>query len=557
MELISFIFRSSRALVVLTVLASVASGMLGAAVIALINYSLTRHGTGSGVLLMVFVSVVLAKTFTQFASQLMLVKFAQNSLLALCRNICDKILGTPFEKLERLGSARLLATLTDDVAIVSAAMQGMTAIATNGAVLLGCAAYLAWLSWQMLLACIFLVLVGIVGYRVLTTRAFGAIYAARAGRDVLIRNFRTLIDGMKELKLSKAKSDAFMRDELDTSAEILRKHNVEATRLHLTADSWNQLLFYALIGTVIFLMPSLREASTETLTGYVFAALYMMTPIWTIVGTAPTFMRGQVSLERIRQLGDELKHGERADSPPPAAREQRPRIAFDGVTYAYPTTPTDERGFRIGPLDVDLRGGEIVFVTGGNGSGKSTFVKLLTGLYVPHSGTLRMGDEVVGDENRNRYRELFGVVFADFHLFDRLYGVDLRGREEEILELLRVLQIDRHVRIEDGRFSTIALSSGQRRRLALLAAYLDDRPIYVFDEWAADQDPAYKSVFYTRLLPELRSRGKCVVVVTHDDRYFSQGDRVLHLESGQLDEVAPQGAAALWAGRAAEAVVGK
>lgn len=554
MELISFVFRSSRLLVVSTVLASVASGVLGAAVIAVINHSLSSREAGGSGLLVVFVAIVLAKTLTQFASQLMLVRFAQNSLLALCRNICDKILGTPFERLERLGSARLLATLTDDVAVVSAAMQGMTAIATNGAVLVGCAAYLAWLSWKMLLACIVLVLVGVVGYRALTTRAFGAIYAARAGRDVLIKNFRTLIDGMKELKLSRAKSATFMRDELDSSAEALRKHNVDATKLHLMADSWNQLLFYTLIGTVIFLMPSLREASTEALTGYVFAALYMMTPIWTIVGTVPTFMRGQVSLERIRQLGDELKSADYAGMCKPVVGQQPVVIAFEGVNYAYPAAPTDEHGFRVGPLNVELRGGEIVFVTGGNGSGKSTFVKLLTGLYVPQSGFLRMGSETVGDENRSRYRELFGVVFADYHLFEKLYGVDVRGRDAEISELLRILQIDRHVRVEDGRFSTTALSSGQRRRLALLGAYLEDRPIYVFDEWAADQDPAYKNVFYTRLLPALRSRGKCVVVVTHDDRYFSQGDRVLHLESGQLEEVAPHGAAAYWAGRAADSV---
>jgi putative pyoverdin transport system ATP-binding/permease protein len=327
---------------------------------------------------------------------------------------------------------------------------------------------------------------------------------------------------------------------LSASADEVRRQNILATKLYLRSDSWNQLLFYSLVAGLLFLAPAVKEMSTATLTGYVFACLYMMTPIWTLVGTVPTFMRGRVSLEKIKELGADLQLLEASGGAPMSPPVGQTEIELRGITYAYPRAPEEDRSFEFGPIDLSLSGGEIVFVTGGNGSGKSTLVKLLTGLYTPRSGEIRIGAEQVDEANRDWYREHFATVFADFHLFDRLYGLETKGREAEIEQLLRKLQISHKVRVQNGRFSTTALSSGQRRRLALLAAYLEDRPVYVFDEWAADQDPAYKAVFYEQVLPELKSRGKCVVVVTHDDRYFDCGDRVLALDGGRLTGTEPQ-----------------
>jgi putative ATP-binding cassette transporter len=88
--------------------------------------------------------------------------------------------------------------------------------------------------------------------------------------------------------------------------------------------------------------------------------------------------------------------------------------------------------------------------------------------------------------------------------------------------------------VREGAFSTLALSQGQRKRLALLTAYLEDRPIYLFDEWAADQDPQFKEIFYHHLLPELRARNKTVLVITHDDRYYDVADRLIKLDYGKL-----------------------
>ncbi|MFD1905689.1 ATP-binding cassette domain-containing protein [Paenibacillus rhizoplanae] len=73
--------------------------------------------------------------------------------------------------------------------------------------------------------------------------------------------------------------------------------------------------------------------------------------------------------------------------------------------------------------------------------------------------------------------------------------MDYEGKQDEIDRYLKMLDLDGKVSIDNGRFSTLKLSGGQRKRLALLICYLEDRPIYLFDEWAADQDPEFRKFF--------------------------------------------------------------
>lgn len=523
-------------MVVGVIVASALSGALGAALIAIIHRALTGSAAGTLTIALAFLAAVLAKAATQYAAQVLLVRFAQGVILNLCRNLCERVLVAPLERLEALGASRVLATLNDDVAVLSAAVQSLPSLATNLAVLVGCSLYLAWLSWPVFLLCILMVIIGAIGFRLLLKHAHIAIQAARDGRDRLFGNFRTLIEGIKELKLHRARREDFVRREIDETTELLRQRNIAAISQYMVADVWSQILFFALIGMLLFGAPTLTTMPAATLTGFVFATLYMMAPVWSVIGAVPTFMRGRVSLDKIRELGTTLEtiaREPRGQADPIASRDKT-YIALEGVTYTYPAPTPDDPGFRLGPIDLTLTSAEVVFVTGGNGSGKSTLVRLLTGLYAPHAGQIRLNGEVIEEANRERYRQLFTVVFADFHLFDRLFGLEAHGRGPEIARYLELLGMDRKVRLEQDRFSTTALSSGQRRRLALLTAYLEDRDLYVFDEWAADQDPAYKEIFYLRLLPELRARGKCVVVITHDDRYFRHGDRVLKLEAGRI-----------------------
>jgi putative ATP-binding cassette transporter len=215
------------------------------------------------------------------------------------------------------------------------------------------------------------------------------------------------------------------------------------------------------------------------------------------------------------------------EAPPPA---RFARIDMTRVVFQY-----SERGagtvFRLGPIDLRVNAGEILFIVGGNGSGKSTLLHVLTGLYHPQSGSVVMDDTLLEPATATRYRSHFTAVFSDYHLFDRLYGMS-GVSPERVNELLRLMEIHDKTAFEGGRFTTLDLSSGQRKRLALVVALLEERPILVLDEWAADQDPVFRRFFYETILPELKKQGKTIVAATHDDRYFGIADRVVKMEYG-------------------------
>ena len=258
----------------------------------------------------------------------------------------------------------------------------------------------------------------------------------------------------------------------------------------------------------------------------------MMGPLWNVIETWPTIARGSLAVDRVKEVTSWLD----SSLVPASVLEANcgwERLELKGVVFAYPAedgaTP-----FQLGPLDFSLQPGEIVFVAGGNGSGKSTFAKVLTGLYQPESGEIRLDGHLITDETREDYHKHFSAIFSDFYLFDRLLGLSGPDLDARAHAHLARLELEGKVQVENGVFSSTALSSGQRKRLALLTALLEDRPIYVLDEWAADQDPHYREIFYTSLLPELRRRGKAVVVISHDDRYYGLGDRTVGLAYGQV-----------------------
>jgi cyclic peptide transporter len=199
------------------------------------------------------------------------------------------------------------------------------------------------------------------------------------------------------------------------------------------------------------------------------------------------------------------------------------------VEYEYRSESGES--FVLGPINYEFRAGEIIFITGGNGSGKSTLAKIITGLYSPHKGVVSVNGLLVGSDSLG---SLFSAIFADFYLFEKLYGIDQEHPPALIGQYLNQLRIQDKVKVSEGRFSTTKLSTGQRKRLALLLSYLEDKPICLFDEWAADQDPEFRRFFYEVLLPELRELGKCVIAITHDDQYFHLCDKLIEMKMGKI-----------------------
>lgn len=511
-------------------LLGIASGLATSAFVAVVNIAL--HQQRGGLLIASFAGIAVVRVAANLLAQWYVINFAQQAILDLCDELSRRVVATPFRTLERVGAARIMTTLTDDVGTLSAAFTSIPSVIINGAILIGCTAYLAWLSWTAALVLAVCGALGAFGFKLFTRRAASPIAAARAERDVLFRHFRTLTEGIKEIKLNRARRTRFIDSDLALTIERVRRLNLAAMRNYLAADGWAQLVFFLVMGVMLFALPNLSDIPVESLTGFAFVGLYAMAPIWGFLNAMPTFQRGSAALARFEETGLSLTSTEDTVPTPPRSLGGA-AIELRGVTFEYEASADGSAGFVLGPVHVSLAPGELVFIIGGNGSGKSTFVKLLTGLYAPDSGEITLNGAPVTDGARGSYREHFSTVFSDFFLFNDLtgHGDDLDRKAESYLKLL---DLDRKVSVRNGVLSTTALSQGQRRRLALLAAYLEDRPIYVFDEWAADQDPVYREIFYARFLPELKARGKTVVVITHDDRYFHLGDRVIKLEYGRI-----------------------
>jgi putative ATP-binding cassette transporter len=500
----------------------------------MINSALNHRGNPGLTLVAGFAALGLGRILTNALAQITLSHFSQATTARLRQDLVRKILAVPLRQLEELGTPKLMVALTEDILEITQATLSIPIFAVNFAVLLGGAVYLAWLSLPVLLAMTAFAVIGAITYRLMIRSGFGHLTAAREGQDRLFRHFRSLTEGIKELKLHRVRRASFLAEDVATAAAVCQKHNVAAELRFIIAQNWNQLLFLVVIGLILFLLPRMENVSPQALTGYIIATLYLMGPLAGLLGSLSVFSRANVSLRKVEELGLALStHAAHERDATGGVPERLETLELRNVTHHYYREREDDN-FILGPITLTFRPGELVFLIGGNGSGKSSLAKVITGLYPPAGGEIRLNGRVIDDRNRDDYRQYFSTVFSDYFLFDRITGVARDGGDRRAADYLKQLHLDHKVSVTDGFFSTTQLSQGQRKRLALLCAYLEDRPFYLFDEWASDQDPLFKDVFYTQLLPELKSRNKAVLVITHDDRYFPLADRLVRLDYGKI-----------------------
>jgi putative pyoverdin transport system ATP-binding/permease protein len=540
MKLIKFIWQTCRGMMVLTTIMALLSGACNAGLIALVNTALTHSERGGAVLVWCFIAVGLGKIITNFVSQAMLASFSQGVIADLRRGLIRKILTVPLRHLEEIGGPRVLVALTDDVSNITNALLAIPFVAVNLAILLGGAVYLGWLSLPILGAVCVLIVLGAIGYRLIISSAFHHLNLAREEGDTLYNNFRALTEGIKELKLHRNRRRAFLSEDIQKATESYQRHSVAAELRFVASQNWSHLLYFFLIGAVLFLLPALTVVTQQTLTGYVITTLYLMGPLAGALSSISLFGRANVALQKIEDLGVSLaQHStEECSMDRPEQELSFERLELINVVHSY-RHEKDDSHFELGPINLSFSPGELVFLVGGNGSGKSTLAKIITGLYVPEAGEIRLDRKVITGQNRDDYRQLFSAVFYDFYLFDNLLGLRGSNLDDQAADYLEQLHLNHKVKVKDGILSTTSVSQGQRKRLALLTAYLEDRPFYLFDEWASDQDPHFKNVFYTQLLPELKARGKTVLVISHDDKYFHVADRIIKLDYGKLEPQSP------------------
>jgi putative pyoverdin transport system ATP-binding/permease protein len=541
--LVRFLLQNVRAvkhaplMMVLIVLAGFISGGSNAVLLAMISHLLVSVAPASSQFIIIFFAICIILPLTRFASEALLINLSSIATLELRMRLSRQILSAPLRRLEELGPHRLFATLTQDITIIGSTLVNIPILCLHLSIVLGCLIYLVWMSGPVFLGVVGFIVVGVLSYQIPMRRGMRAFVAVREEWDKLFKHFQAVTSGVKELKLHHDRREAFFTKALYPTGVLLRRYSIIGRLNFVGADSWGQSLCFILIGLILFLAHSLSGINVHTLIGYTLVILYMMNPIQVILNIIPNFATVSASMQKLEQLGLTLHEGDASEE---ITRQLKAGASWQslelvGVTHTY-HREGESGGFILGPIDLTLEPGELLFITGGNGSGKTTLAKLLLSLYTPEEGEIYLDGKVLTDETREQYRQLFSVVFSDFYLFESLFGLDSIYIDANARKYLAQLQLDHKVKVEDGVLSTLDLSQGQRKRLALLTAYLEDRPIYLFDEWAADQDPLFKEIFYYQLLPELKARGKALIVISHDDRYYQVADRVIKLEAGKLQQ---------------------
>lgn len=534
MNLISFLLRSSWQMMAIAASTGFLSGISSAGLIALASRAIgDRSSATAPLLLFGFVGLTVVALVTSIISQVMLVRLSHQAVFHLRMHLIRQILAAELSHLEQLGNPRLLAALTEDIKAISNAVYALPLLCIDVAIVIGCLTYITWLSALALLLVLGLMAVAIATCWRLLNRGDKWLDLAREEEDILFDRFRSTTEGIKELKLHYQRRQVFLTEDVETTAVNYRRYNVRGLTLFAAASSLGKLLFFFATGFVLFVLPRLITLSPATISGYIFAFIYLISPMENINNSFPLISQANIALRKIQALGLSLGDRPELSTIPAAVNPNWHSLELREASYPYRKSPEDSL-FVLGPINLTFHPGEVTFIVGGNGSGKSTLAKLIAGLYIPESGSVFLDGKPITANNREWYRQHFAVVFADFFLFERLLGLEQTNLDVIAQDYLSKLQLDRKVKVENGRLSTTALSQGQRKRLALLTAYLEDRPIYIFDEWAADQDPIFKDIFYKHFLSDLKQKGKTVLIISHDDSYFHLGDRLIKLDNGQV-----------------------
>jgi putative ATP-binding cassette transporter len=527
LRLLELVFRWNRR----QMLAGAALSLVGSAANAVMLALISAAIAGDKRRLALFAACALVALACRLGSQSLLLRLSQRRIFSIRLELAKALLRTPLRRIEETGLPTLQTALTDDILRINLALDLVPRAITHAALIAGCLVYLAVLSTSALLFVVAVLASGLAVHAFIVRLSTPDLIAVKEAQTRLFGLVSGLIFGLKELKLSSRRRNAYLSEGLDPAAATYSRHASRFDHLGLLSMATGYAFTSGLVGTLAFVW----TGDAKVVAGYVVTLLFMQSAVEGLVSMTGSFSHAANLLDRLDAVGLVVRSpetGKPADIVLPPAWKS---LSLRDVTYSY--RDADARTFTLGPVSIELAPAEIVFLVGGNGSGKSSFAKIITGLYHADSGRISVDGEEVEVASSSWYREMFTAIFADFYLFKRLYGTDVSAAREQTEGYLRSLGLAEKVTITNNEFSTIDLSTGQRKRLALLVAYLEDRPICLFDEWAADQDPAYKHTFYRELLPALRERGKCVIVISHDDRYFDIADRVIKLEDGKISSV--------------------
>ena len=532
-ELLSLL-KPYRRIVISSITLGIIGGLSVTALLATVNRGLhSADGMGTGVVL-AFAGLCLLALLSSIGADIGTNFVGQKVIAKLRKDLGAKVLAAPIEQIERYRTHRLIPVLTHDVDTISDFAFAFAPLAISTTVILGCLGYLAVLSWPIFLMTLLAIGIGSAVQYVAQSKGIKGFYAARDAEDNLQKHYSAIAEGAKELRIHRPRRHAMHTRNIQGTADKICDTHIRSINIFVIAKSLGSMLFFVVIGLALTLQQFWPSSDPAVMSGFVLVLLYMKGPLENLIGNLPIISRAQIAFRRIADLSERFSSPEPhlllddADKTVPVMKH----LELRNVQYAFPTVEGSEP-FKLGPVNLSIEPGEILFIVGENGCGKTTLIKLLLGLYTPQQGEIRLNGLPVDALGLDDYRQMFTTIFADYFLFDDLVQND-KALPDDATQYLERLEIAHKVSVRDGAFTTTDLSTGQRKRLALVNAWLEERPVLVFDEWAADQDPTFRRIFYTELLPDLKRLGKTIIVISHDDRYFDVADQLVRMQAGRV-----------------------
>lgn len=519
-------------------IAAILAGVANSLILALINTVAAAPDSASASSLFLLFALILANVhYTRYTNRRSTV-LIESLLHRIKVRVSEKIARAELNALERVGIAQIVDRITENTAFISDRSDLIVTLITSFFVLIFAGMYIAWLSPAAFALIALICAAGAVMFVSLRQEFVVNVKRLIRLRVAFLTRLTDLLQGFKEIKFSR-KRGRDVRDDVILASDELRAMNIQTSGSMVDGILLGDGVRFALLSAVVYTLHRYAHLDAGTSAALVAGVMFLMGPFMGLTAGLMPLTRANLALAEIDSLEQKLEVAARSGAPHPKANDpwqgRVSSVTLHNIEYAYPKGAGGEN-FHVGPLSFTIEAGTIVFIVGGNGSGKSTLLKVLTGLYPANAGVLAADGISIGLENVVAFRDMISAIYSDFHLFTKLYGL-ADVPDAAVRALLAKMRIDGQTSFVNRQFTKITLSTGQKKRLAMVVALLEDKPICVFDEWAADQDPEFRAYFYDELLPMLRQEGKIVIVVSHDDRYFHCADQVITMEYGKIRSI--------------------
>ncbi|MFK3873856.1 cyclic peptide export ABC transporter [Pseudoalteromonas rhizosphaerae] len=481
-----------------------------------------------------FISLIFVIFISRSLSQIILGTVAVKIRYNLRKEFYSEVRKASIHSLEKLGLSKLIQCINVDISSIVMGAQLLPSIVTNLITVSGLLLLLMLFNSE-----IFYWISLVIAFGALTHRIFikvGTKYFSKSRniQDTVITNFRGLVDGSKELRLSLHKQEAFTQSSILQFEKQVYENEKSGIYAFSLAANYGELLSFISLAIFTFVVSNYVYISEQDRITTIMILLYIVGPTSALLGAFSQFSRAKIHLKKYEAIKARLKP-EKVNVPNLAVLEWK-TLKLRGIKFSYDNSEAALK-HAIGPIDLDINKGEVTFIVGNNGSGKSTISKVISQHYLDYSGKIFCDNTLIDAENIVTLREQMYSIYSDYYLFD--YFIDYSKSnalqiKSQIKSYIKLFRLDSHLSFDNGKFSTLDLSDGQRKRLALIIALIEDRDMYIFDEWTAEQDPIFKEVFYSQILPELKERNKAVVVISHDDRYFDVADCLYIMDKGKI-----------------------